>query len=408
MKYQLPRGTKDILPGEVKIWQKIEDVCRKIFEKYGFAEIRTPVFEQTELFARSIGTTTDIVTKEMYTFLDKKGRSLTLRPEETAPVVRAGLQNNLISPDSIAKLYYLGPMFRYERPQAGRQRQFNQAGLEFFGSLDPKVDVEVITVAVELFNALGLEGLEVDLNSVGCKQCQPKYIEALKQTLNKQAKELCEDCKERLKMNPLRVLDCKNKGCQKFITKVPSATETLCPECKVHFEQVCKYLKARGITYNSKVRLVRGLDYYTRTVFEVVSKKLGAQNAVCGGGRYDNLVKDLGGPGIPAIGFAVGMERIVELIKDQVAGQDLKPALEYFIVCMNAEAREVAFGLLTKFRAEGKTAEMDFQNKSFKAQMKAADKSGAKFAVIIGEEELRQKAVTVKDMKSGDQTKAAL
>lgn len=406
MQYQTPRGTKDVYGPEAKLWQKIEELCRLVFEKYGYAEIRTPVFEQTELFARSIGTTTDIVTKEMYTFLDRKGRSMTLRPEATAPVVRAGLQNNLISKDAITKLYYLGPMFRYERPQAGRQRQFHQAGVEFFGSSDPKVDVEVICVAVDLFKALKLVGLEVDINSVGCEKCQPAYTEALKSTLKKNAKELCKDCKERLKLNPLRVLDCKNKDCQKFIAKVPSATETLCPECKVHFEQVKKYLKIRGIKYNDNVRLVRGLDYYTKTVFEVVSKKLGAQNAVCGGGRYDNLVRDLGGPDLPAVGFAIGVERIVELMRDKSAERVRQ--LDYYIVCMNAEAREAAFQLLNKYRTEDKIAEMDFQNKSFKAQMKAADKSGAKYAVIIGEEELKNKQLTIKDMKSGSQSSSPL
>ena len=406
MQYQTPRGTKDIYGPEAKLWQKIEELCRLVFEKYGYTEIRTPVFEQTELFARSIGTTTDIVTKEMYTFLDRKGRSMTLRPEATAPVVRAGLQNNLISKDAITKLYYLGPMFRYERPQAGRQRQFHQAGVEFFGSNDPKVDAEVICAAVDLFKVLKLSGLEVDINSVGCKKCQPAYVEALKSTLKNNAKELCKDCQERLKLNPLRVLDCKNKDCQKFIAKVPSATETLCPECKVHFEQVRKYLKAREIKYNDNVRLVRGLDYYTKTVFEVVARQLGAQNAVCGGGRYDNLVKDLGGQEVPAVGFAIGLERIVELVKGGSAVT--ATPLDYYLVCMNAEAREAAFHLTAKYRAEGKTAEMDFQNKSFKSQMKVANKSGAKYAIIIGEEELKTKQLTVKNMKSGEQTKAAL
>jgi histidyl-tRNA synthetase len=403
MQYQSPRGTKDIFGPEAKLWQQVELVCRQTFEKYGYVEIRTPIFEQTELFARSIGTTTDIVTKEMYTFLDKKNRSLTLRPEATAPVVRAALQNHLIANDIIAKLYYLGPMFRYERPQAGRQRQFHQAGVEFFGSSDARVDAEVICCAVELFEGMGLGGLEVDLNSVGCEECKPGYVALVQKTLTKHVNDLCDDCRERLKLNPLRVLDCKNQGCQPLLAKVPAAESTLCPACKVHFGQVKKYLEARGIKFNDNVRLVRGLDYYTRTVFEVVSKQLGAQNAVCGGGRYDNLVKDLGGPQVPAVGFAVGLERVVELVKNMPAAPVGGTGLDYYIVAMNAEARDAAFGLLAKYRAQGKTAEMDFQDKSFKAQMKAADKSGARFAVIIGEEELKKQVVTIKDLKSGNQ-----
>jgi histidyl-tRNA synthetase len=403
MKYAAPRGTKDILPEESALWQFLEATCRSVFELYNYKEIRTPVFESTELFSRSIGTTTDIVKKEMYTFQDRKGRSLTLRPEATASVVRAGLENNLISEGNLAKLYYVGPMFRYERPQAGRQRQFNQAGVEAFGSFDPLLDAEVIQLSVKLFEALGLKDLEVDINSVGCKKCQPKFKEAIQKYFRDNIKNMCEDCKERLETNPLRILDCKEPPCQKYIEKAPAAVDYLDPECKDHFEKVIGWLSSLGIRYKINDRLVRGLDYYTRTAFEVVSKQLGAQNAVCGGGRYDDLVEDLGGKPTPAIGFAVGLERVVEIIKKMNIEPGICDGVNLFIATLGEEAKKVGFDLLTGAREQGLSADMDYMGKSLKAQMKAADRMKACCVYIIGEEELKKKSGILKNMKTAEQ-----
>jgi len=402
MKYTLPRGTKDILPDEVGIWQFIEETCRRIFEVYNYAEIRTPIFEITDLFARAVGSTTDIVTKEMYTFKDKKGRSLTLRPEATASVVRAGIQNNLISPDKITKLYYFGPMFRYERPQAGRYRQFSQAGVEVFGSSDPLVDVEIIEMAVRLFETLGLKDLEVDINSVGCKKCQPAFRDKLKTYFKDIKKNLCKDCQERLEYNPLRILDCKNEKCQKYIGEAPASIDTLCKECKLNFKEVTEYLKSFAIKFKINSRLVRGLDYYTRTTFEVVSKVLGAQNAVCGGGRYDNLVEELGGKSTPASGFAIGIERVVEVMKSfNLQSPVSNPQL--FIAVMGEEAKKKGFELLSEARRGGIKADIDYTGKTLKAQMKTADRLKSRYTYIIGEEELRKGKGLLKNMEDGSQ-----
>ena len=397
MKYAAPRGTKDILPNETPLWQWVEAACREVFELYNYKEIRTPVFEATELFSRSIGTSTDIVKKEMYTFPDRKGRSLTLRPEETAPVVRACLENNLISPDNLVKLYYFGPMFRYERPQAGRQRQFHQAGVEAFGSADPLLDAEVIQMSVKLFEKLGLKDLEVDINSVGCPKCQPKFREAIKKYFTQNITKMCADCQERLEQNPLRILDCKEPVCQKYIEKAPAASDYLDPECKDNFEQVLKSLESLKVRYRVNDRLVRGLDYYTMTTFEVVSKQLGAQNAVCGGGRYDDLVAELGGKPTPAMGFAVGLERVIEIIRQ------LKIGIELFVATIGEEARKVGFDLITKARENGISSDIDYLGKSLKAQMKAADRMNAKYVYIIGEDEIVKRSAALKNMKTAEQ-----
>jgi histidyl-tRNA synthetase len=403
MKYSVPRGTKDILPIEAPLWQFLEKACRKTFELYNYKEIRTPVFEMTELFTRSIGTTTDIVKKEMYEFKDRKGRSLTLRPEETAPVVRACLENNLIQPDQITKLYYIGPMFRYERPQAGRQRQFHQAGVEVFGSADPLVDVEVILLNVQLFKAIGLEGLEVDINSVGCKGCQPEFRKQLKAYFKKNVKNMCPDCQERYKYNPLRILDCKEEQCQKYIDEAPASVDTLCQKCKQNFDEIIKMLDYQKVNLKVNKRLVRGLDYYTRMTFEIVARELGAQNAVSGGGRYDTLVEELGGKPTPAVGFAIGMERVIEVLKEQKTEIGKQKRVEVFIVTMGEDARKLGFDLLFRVREIGIAADMDYAGKSLKAQMKAADRMSAEFVYIIGEDELKKKSGILKDMKSGDQ-----
>lgn len=401
MKYTAQRGTKDILPSETPVWQALEQTCQRLFSLYNYEEIRTPIFEQTELFARSIGDTTDIVSKEMYTFEDRKGRSLTLRPEETAPVVRAALQNNLIGKDKIVKFYYFGPMFRYERPQAGRQRQFHQAGVEAFGSLDPLLDVEVIILAEQIFNRLGLKELEVDINSVGCEKCRPLYADKLKDYFKKNIKGMCPDCNKRLSANTLRILDCKEKDCQKYIQKAPASLDTLCPECKEHFAKVVEGLKASGLNYKVNNRLVRGLDYYTRTTFELVSKELGAQNAVCGGGRYDTLVRDLGGPSVPAIGFAIGLERVVELLKKIRAEKLELKAITLYVAAIGEKAKIRAFEIMNKVRKAGFTADLDYLSRGLKAQLKAADREGARYSLIIGDEELKKGSALLKDMKSG-------
>ncbi|OGB87800.1 histidine--tRNA ligase [candidate division WOR-1 bacterium RIFCSPLOWO2_02_FULL_46_20] len=403
MKYSVPRGTKDILPNETPLWQKLEAACRKVFSLYNYIEIRTPVFESTELFTRSIGATTDIVKKEMYEFKDKKGRSLTLRPEETAPVVRACLENNLIGPDLLTKLYYIGPMFRYERPQAGRQRQFHQAGVEVFGSADPLIDVEVIQLNLKLFEEIGLKDLSTHINSVGCARCRPEYINQLKNYFKEKTKKMCEDCRERFKTNTLRILDCKEARCQKYIEQAPGSVDVLCAECKDHFEAVVSKLKEQKITFKINKRLVRGLDYYTKTSFEIVSGELGAQNAVSGGGRYDTLVEDLGGKPIPAVGFAVGMERIIQLMPNAELRMPNEGRTILYIATLGDDARKVGFRLISQVRDKGISADMDYLGKSLKAQMKAADRLGAKYVYIVGEAELKKKSGILKDMETGEQ-----
>ena len=403
MKYTLSRGTKDILPDEVGVWQFIEGTAIKLFEEYNYKEIRTPVFEGTNLFTRSIGSTTDIVSKEMYTFLDKGGRSLTLRPEGTASVVRACLENNLIGPDKLVKLYYLGPMFRYERPQAGRYRQFYQIGVEVFGSADPFVDAEVIALGVSLFASIGLKDLEVDINSIGCAECRPIFREKLKDYFEANRKNLCKDCQERLDYNPLRILDCKEGRCQQYIKGAPAPLDHVCGECKKNFESIIKLLESSDIKYRINNRLVRGLDYYTRTTFEIVSKQLGAQNAVCGGGRYDTLVEELGGKPTPATGFAIGVDRVIEVMRAQNVLIPESKAVDLFIVSLGEEAKKKGYDILSKVRAKGLTADMDYLGRSLKAQMKAADKIGAKLVYIIGDEEIKKGLGILRVMETGEQ-----
>lgn len=408
MKYSIPRGTKDILPNVSPIWQKLEAVCHLVFQANNYLEIRTPVFEKTELFTRSIGNTTDIVKKEMYEFKDRKGRSLCLRPEETAPVVRAGLENGLIRPDQVTKLYYIGPMFRYERPQAGRQRQFHQAGVEAFGSADPLVDVEVILMNVQLFEALGLLDLEVNINSVGCPKCRPEFRKELKAYFKNNIKKMCEDCKERFDYNPLRILDCKEDKCQQFIDQAPASVDFLCSDCKTHFHEVIKMLDYQETQVVVNKRLVRGLDYYNKTTFEIVSKSLGAQNAVSGGGRYDNLVAELGGKPTPAVGFAIGIERVIEAMKQSQIAVAKFPKVRIFVAAMGEEARKLAFDLVVGYREKFITAEMDYLGKSLKAQLKLADKIGAEKVIILGEDELKKGYGILKDMRTSKQTEVKL
>jgi len=408
MKYTSQRGTRDILPIDMPIWHMLEKNCKELFKLYNYSEIRTPIFESTELFTRSIGESSDIVSKEMYTFKDKGDRSITLRPEATAPVVRAAIQNNLIEKDKITKLYYIGPMFRYERPQAGRYRQFYQSGVEVFGSKDPALDAEVISLSVQIMDKLGLSDLSVKINSVGCKNCRPKYMETLKGYFKSNAKDLCETCNNRLETNPLRILDCKDPSCQKYIENAPAIIDFLCEECKTHFEKVIYWLDTLKIKYEINKRLVRGLDYYTKTTFEIVSGKLGAQNAVCGGGRYDNLVAEFGGNDTPAIGFAIGMDRMVEILKEH-REQSIEHRLRLiYIATLGDEAKKLGVELLLNIRKRGYAAEMDYIGKSLKSQMKEADRLNAKYVLILGEDEIKSGKAVLRNMETAEQKEVEL
>lgn len=398
-----PRGTQDFLPEQTAEWQMLEAKIRRICALYGFGEIRTPLFENTELFLRGIGETTDVVTKEMYTFADRGGRSMTLRPENTASVVRSFLEHKLYGEQKVHKFYYMGPMFRHDRPQAGRYRQFNQFGVEAIGSKDPAVDAEIISLAFQLFRELGLKDLVLHLNSVGCPSCRPIYRQKLLDFFADKKESLCDDCRERLEKNPLRVLDCKADGEKMMNMGVPLITEHLCESCQSHFQQVQQYLQAVGIPFVKDPRLVRGLDYYTNTAFEIMYAPLGAQSTVCGGGRYDGLIAEVGGPSTPGIGFAVGMERLLLTLKEQGLLTVPVGVPPIFIVALGEAARTEAFVLQQALRARQIAAEIDLMGRSMKGQMKAANKAGAGYTVIIGEEELARQEVQVRNMTTKEQ-----
>lgn len=396
-----PRGTADILPEDAIIWQYVEDEARSVCRRYDFGEVRTPIFEHTELFTR-IGESTDVVTKEMYTFLDKGGRSLTLRPEGTAAAVRALLQHQLVNGPLPVKWYYLGPMFRYERPQSGRMRQFTQFGVEVFGAPGEIADAEVICLAMDYLTGVGLTSLRLEINSLGCEKCRPQFRAALVDFLMPRKGSLCEDCVERLEKNPLRVLDCKSESCKKVVSEAPSPIDFLCEACRHHFERTQELLKAAGISFEINPRIVRGLDYYTRTVFEVIHDKLGAQGTVCGGGRYDNLIQELGGPSMPAVGFGLGLDRLVLSLKEDKVPLGLDKGLDAYVVYQEGYARE-AFFVLRRLRADGLSADIEMMDRSLKAQMKQAGRLNSAFAVIIGERETGKGVATVKDMQTGEQ-----
>ena len=399
------KGMNDILPGTVETWQFLEQKAREVFGTYGFAEIRTPVVEKTELFCRSIGETTDIVEKEMYTFNDKSGNSLTLRPEGTAPVMRSFIQNRLHTLDPVSKLYYMGPMFRYERPQKGRYRQFHQIGAEVIGVEDAKIDAQVLAMLHHYACEIGIDAVELQVNSLGCPECRPGYRKALIGYLEKRLDALCAECQRRYTTNPLRVLDCKATGCKEATVDAPSVLDHLCSGCEIHFGQVKKHLQALAIPFSVNDRMVRGLDYYVRTTFELVTDQLGSQNAVAAGGRYDGLVESLGGPALPGIGFAIGLERLVLMKgKDQVVAT--RPDL--FLAALGEDAAEQAFVLMSKLQRSGVRAEMDYQGKSLKAQMRRANKLNARFTLILGEEELRSGSAELKDMDQSSQCQVAL
>lgn len=403
-----PRGTQDFLPDQMADWQILENKIRQICACYGFGEIRTPMFENTELFLRGIGETTDVVTKEMYTFNDRGGRSMTLRPENTASVVRAYLEHKLYAEQQVEKLFYIGPMFRHDRPQAGRYRQFHQFGVEEIGSQDPAVDAEIIAMAFQLFHELGLNDLVLHLNSVGCPKCRPVYRQKLLDFFADKKDMLCDDCRERLDKNPLRVLDCKEEGCKKASIGVPEITDNLCDECKEHFAKVQEYLTKVGIPFELDTRLVRGLDYYTKTAFEIMYAPLGAQSTVCGGGRYDGLIEEVGGPSTPGIGFAIGMERLLLTLKEQGLLPEVKKAQPVFIVALGDEAKTMAFDLQQQLRAKDIYTEIDLMGRSMKGQMKYANKIAAQYTVIIGEDELVKGEAQVRNMATKDQTSVPL
>jgi len=395
VKFQVPRGTRDILPGEAERWQWLEDRTRSAMALYGYREVRTPFFEATDLFVRSVGEATDIVRKELYTFQDRKGRSLTLRPEGTAPLVRSYLENAALRAESPARLYYMGPMFRYERPQAGRYRQFWQIGAELLGSARAEADAEMIDLFRAILADVGLTNVTVLLNSLGDQVCRPRYRESIRAYFTKHENELCGDCKERLETNPLRILDCKVPSCAPVIAGAPSVLDSLCEDCAAHFEAVKRALTALSIPYEVTPRLVRGLDYYTRTVFEIHAANLGAQNAVGGGGRYDQLVKDFGGPDTPAIGFSIGMERLLLATGEESSPPAPKP--DVCVVSLTPDAAMEAQALARALRGP-LTALVDVNGRSSNAQMKWASKTGARWAVFVPK---GPEGYAVRDMAKG-------
>lgn len=404
-----PRGTNDFLPGEVEKWQYLEGLIRELFANYHYKEIRTPIFEHTELFLRSVGETSDIVSKEMYSFEDKGLRHVTLRPEGTAGTVRAFVENKLFAQSLPVKLYYIGPMFRYDQPQAGRYRQFHQFGCEVLGSADPMVDAEVISFAVDLFTKLGLESLSVLINTVGCDKCRPRYHEALKEYFSQYKDQLCPTCLERLDKNPLRILDCKEESCKAVAAGAPTTLDYACDDCKAHFEKVCSYLESVGIEYHVDTTLVRGLDYYTQTAFEVIMNKVGSQqNAICGGGRYNKLVSQVGGDDIPGMGFAAGMERVLLTVEEEGIELPVKQDIDVYVAPLGDAAKDVCFKLTHDLRANGLITETDYLSKSMKAQMKAADKAHARYTVIIGDDELANGQAVVRNMATSSQETISL
>jgi histidyl-tRNA synthetase len=414
MKITSIKGFSDILPGEVELWQSVEAAARQVFGAYAFAEIRIPVLEKTELFSRSIGETTDIVEKEMYTFDDRDGRStetaestkLTLRPEGTAGVVRAYIEAEMFKTEPVRKLYYMGPMFRRERPQKGRMRQFHQIGAEALGRGDPMIDAEILLLLNDFFRGLGLTEPALQINSLGCSDCRPKYREILLAFLLQRQHELCGNCQRRIERNPLRALDCKKPGCVRATKDAPSILDSLCSACKEHFAIVQGLLKATGVSFTVNSRMVRGLDYYCRTTFEWTTTLLGSQSAIAAGGRYDGLVQELGGPAIPGVGFALGVERLTMLLKMQEMAAPSGPSL--YVVWVGEKARDWAFPMVHRLRQKGLAVEMEGEVRSLKSQMRRADKLKAASVLIVGDDELGKGAAVLRDMASKQQQEIEL
>jgi histidyl-tRNA synthetase len=408
-KYKAPPGTHNVYPGAVKWeeksekWNELESTFRTLCHLYGYGEVRTPIFEPTELFTRAVGEGTDIVSKEMYTFRDRGDRSMTLRPEGTAPAIRAYLENSIYAEGGVSKLYYIGPIFRYERNQKGRYRQHSQCGIEALGSSEPELDAEVIHLALSFYRKIGIERLDLKINSVGCPNCRPSYKKALLDFARPLLAHMSEDNQRRFEENPLRMLDSKDPRDQELLASAPNLIDFLCEECASHFENVCGVLKKLDIKWQLDVRLVRGFDYYTKTAFEVQSPDLGAQSTLCGGGRYDGLVQELGGSPTPGIGFGLGIERALIALQALASTETAHRKAGAFIVTLGDKARSERAPLLAQLRSQSIVIDTDYSGKSMKAQMRAADRSKARFAVIIGDDELGRGTVQVKDMETGEQ-----
>ncbi|HMK42950.1 MAG TPA: histidine--tRNA ligase [Dissulfurispiraceae bacterium] len=406
MKYSGLKGMEDILPPDIAVWQGIEAAARRVFDRYGYSEIRVPILESTDIFIRGIGEATDIVEKEMYTFTDKGNRSVSMRPEGTAPVVRCYVEKNLHTMSSPQKFFYSGPMFRYERPQKGRFRQFFQIGAEAFGVAAPAMDAEIIIMLQHLLEAIGLRDLNFEINSIGCAECRPSYRQALLDFFGAKLDEYCPDCRRRYETNPLRILDCKVSRCSELRQGAPVVIDFLCEDCKIHFGDVLSILSAFHVSHTLNPNLVRGLDYYTKTTFEVTSEHLGAQKAVAAGGRYDRLVREFGGPDTPAIGFAMGMERIVALLKEQ--GGIEQPAPLVYVATLGKAAETEGFKIVEQLRDHGLWAEQSYGSSSLKSQLRRADRIGARVALILGDNELQSGCLQWKDLKQGRQGEVAL
>jgi len=405
LKIKVLKGFKDILPDEVKLWKYVEDTARDVFRRFNFSEIRLPILEQTELFARSIGEDTDIVEKEMYTFVDKQ---VTMRPEATASLIRAYIEHGLYVQKPVQRLFTIGPMFRHERPQKGRLRQFHQMDIEILGSENPLVDAELIAMGAMLFSELGLS-VNLELNSLGCPQCRPAYRVQLLSFIESRLDTLCEDCKRRSSTNPLRVLDCKNRHCREQVEEAPSILEHLCSDCESHFSRVQEGLRQLGIEYSLNKFMVRGLDYYCRTTFEFITTDLGAQSAVCAGGRYDGLIEKLGGPKKgPGIGFAMGLERMVLLLQQQKSGISTESDMELFVIGLGEKGEQLGYGLIHEMRSQKCRVAMDHEGRSLKSQMKQANKAGAKYVLIVGDDEIESGKGVLKDMDTQQQQDVGL
>ncbi len=403
---QLIRGFRDILPGEVELWQKIEREARELLERFGFREIRIPILEKTELFRRSIGEETDIVEKEMYTFADRGGEAVTMRPEATASIVRAYIQHKLYAPDPAKRLYTIGPMFRRERPQKGRYRQFTQIDAEILGVASPLADAELVFLLTSLLRRLAVEDVSAHVNSLGCAACRPSFRLALQEMLAAVSDRLCEDCSRRRVRNPLRVLDCKVPECREALAGAPSILEHLCGDCRRDFDLLRDALESLGVPYVVDPRLVRGLDYYTRATFEIQTGALGAQSAVAGGGRYDRLIAELGGPDLPATGFAIGFDRLAELAA--LNAPDLRPKPDLFLAALGEPARRAAFAWYCGLGERGVRVAMEFGEKSLKSQLKAADREGAAWVLMVGEDELARGSASLRDMRTKRQREIPL
>lgn len=400
------RGFKDILPGESEKWYFVEEKARKIFKDFGYHEIKIPILEKTDLFVRGIGEATDIVEKEMYTFRDRGNEYLTLRPEATASIIRAYLEHNMHSADPVSKLFTIGPMFRRERPQKGRFRQFYQIDVEIIGLNDPRVDAELMFMLVHFLSSVGLSDLKLEINSLGCPRCRPLFRETVISFLRGKEDGLCPDCQRRLETNPLRIFDCKVDTCQETIASAPVILNYICDECRQHFAQVKEYLTMFDVAFDINVKMVRGLDYYTQTAFEVITESLGAQNAVAGGGRYDGLAQELGGEDIPGVGFAIGFERLISMIPMKNEHFENRPHL--FIAALGDEAQKFAYHLMNKLRLEGIRTEMDYSDRSLKSQMRRSNKLKSYYTLIVGQAEFEQKAATLRNMTTGEQSTIAL